>query len=83
MWAEAANKKRSVRNHTPRNPAMLILFILLILGMIAIAWLVYEPISGIVGTTFIAKIMALVVAFKAISAVAGWLMGPASVVIPH
>ena len=58
---------------------MLILLGLLILGMIAIVWLVYEPISGVVGSTFIAKIMALVVAFKAISAVAGWLMGPAGV----
>lgn len=61
---------------------MMILFILLTLGIIAIAWLVYEPISGIVGSTFIAKIMALVVAFKVISAVAGWLMGPAVVRIP-
>jgi hypothetical protein len=55
---------------------MLILFVLLILGMIAIAWLVYEPITGIVGSSFIAKIMALVVAFKLISSLAGWLMGP-------
>ena len=62
--------------------AMIILFGLLVLGMIAIAWLVYEPISGMVGSTFIAKIMALVVAFKLISAFAGWLIGPAVVRIP-
>ena len=55
---------------------MLILFVLLILGMIAVAWLVYEPITGIVGSYFIAKIMALVVAFKLISSIAGWLIGP-------
>jgi hypothetical protein len=61
---------------------MIILFGLLVLGMIAIAWLVYEPISGMVGSTFIAKIMALVVAFKLISAFAGWLIGPAVVRIP-
>ncbi len=55
---------------------MLILFVLLILGMFAIAWFVYEPITGVVGSSFIAKIMALIVAFKLISAFAGWLMGP-------
>jgi hypothetical protein len=53
-----------------------ILFVLLILGMLAITWLVYEPISGVVGSTFIAKVMAVVVAFKIISAVAGWILGP-------
>ena len=61
---------------------MLTLFVLLVLGMIAIAWFVYEPISGMVGSTFIAKIMAVVVAFKVISAVAGWIMGPAVVHVP-
>ncbi len=61
---------------------MLVLFLLLLLGLIAIAWVVYEPMSGIVGSAFIAKIMALVVAFKVISALAGWLVGPALVRIP-
>lgn len=56
---------------------MLILLLLLVLGMLAIAWVVYEPISGIVGSAFIAKIMAVVVAFKVISAIAGWIIGPA------
>lgn len=55
---------------------MLILFVLLILGMIAVAWLVCEPITGIVGSSFIAKIMAVVVAFTLISSIAGWLIGP-------
>ena len=55
---------------------MLIRFVLLILGMIAVAWLVYEPITGIVGSSFIAKIMAVVVAFKLISYLTGWLIGP-------
>ena len=66
----------------PETSAMLILFVLLVLGMLAISWLVYEPITGIIGSTFIAKIMALVVAFKLISAAAGWLMGPSVVRIP-
>lgn len=55
---------------------MFILFVLLVLGMLALAWLVYEPISGAIGSTFIAKIMALLVAFKIISAIAGWILGP-------
>jgi hypothetical protein len=55
---------------------MLTLFVLLTLGMLTIAWLVYEPISGAIGATFMAKIMAFFVAFKIISAIAGWILGP-------
>jgi hypothetical protein len=82
ILAGAANKGCGLITIHPETSAMLILFVLLVLGMLAISWLVYEPISGIVGSAFIAKIMAFVVAFKLISAVAGWIMGPAVVRIP-
>jgi hypothetical protein len=75
-------RKGSSKTTHLKTAAMLILFALLVLGMLAISWLVYEPISGIVGSAFIAKIMAFVVAFKLISAVAGWIMGPSVVRIP-
>ena len=42
---------------------MAIVFIVL-LAFLAVVWIVYEPISGIIGGTFIAKIIAVIVAYK-------------------
>lgn len=60
---------------------MLTLFILIVLGFLALIWLVAEPISGVLGSTLIAKVIALVVAFKLVSYVLGWLMGPATRIV--
>ncbi len=53
------------------------LLAILFLVFIAIVWLVSEPISGVVGSAFIGKIIAVIIAFKAIYWIADALMGPA------
>ena len=60
------------------------MFILLILLLvfIAIVWVVSEPISGILGSCLIAKVIAVIIAFKALSWILGGLMGPAVCSIP-
>ncbi len=55
----------------------MIIFILLLLGFLTLVWLIYEPISGIMGATFIAKITAIYLAFKLLSYVVGSVIGPA------
>lgn len=38
--------------------------IILLLALLAVFWIVLEPITGILGSTFIAKIVAVIAAFK-------------------
>lgn len=51
-----------------------VIFLLLLIG---VALMVYEPISGIMGATFLAKIAAVIAAFKILSWAFGALLGPA------
>jgi hypothetical protein len=48
------------------------------LGFVALIWLVSEPITGLIGSTLIGKVMALIVAFKLVTGVLCWLVGSGS-----
>lgn len=60
---------------------MFTFLLLAALGFLALIWLIAEPISGFFGSTILAKVMAIIVAFKLVSYAIGWLMGPATQVI--
>jgi hypothetical protein len=51
--------------------------IILLLALVALAWLIYEPISGIMGATFIGKVVAVIAAFKILGWAIGAILGPA------
>ena len=58
------------------------LIILALLGFMALVWLVSEPISGVLGSGCLAKVMAIIIAIKLIGMCIGWLMGPATMTVP-
>lgn len=57
------------------------ILLLAALGFIALIWFIAEPISGIMGSTLIAKIIAIIIAFKIVTACLEWMMGPTSYVV--
>ncbi len=51
--------------------------IILLLVFVALVWLIHEPISGVMGATFISKVIAVIAAFKVLSWAVGAFLGPA------
>ncbi len=51
--------------------------IILVLAFVAIAWLIHEPISGIVGAGFLGKVIAVIAAYKCIGWIIASILGPA------
>jgi hypothetical protein len=51
--------------------------IILVLAFVAIAWLIHEPISGVIGAGFLGKVIAVIAAYKCIGWMIAAFLGPA------
>lgn len=54
---------------------MVLLILFAIFGFVSLIWLLAEPISGLFGSTLLAKVFAIILVWKAVSAAVGWLLG--------
>ncbi len=54
---------------------MYLIIIFAMFGIVSLVWLLAEPISGVFGSTILAKLFAVILVWKAVSATVCWLVG--------